>query len=561
MANIEDTLIDRNKRYGSLKGHAEITQGLKDVMRSFIPENSVVTKWEKLSNDKKEALEMIAHKIGRILNGDPEYHDSWHDIVGYAKLVSDTLEPIKVEDDVKEVAGSHPMLKPTFGETQESFNKNVADDIHCWTPWDGGKHSPYHPEKVSVFVLFRNGIASRMPSDSADWMHTEHSHDIVAYDESSAITMNYIMINDTPSDAAVKAAKILEKQFEIPESLKKKYGSPSSPIADAAELKKKSKPSKESVMMPPEVSITEEDSEKAIPLAPEDMAPEDALAVEKIFSIPEPDPEVEDIVLVMNPTAPEKGAIFYGTHNEIFAGRDRLFRNTQHVRILGEIRKRDIDPDLDISEFKDPYMEDIRCLEDSHPPENEIKKKFSADVDSSMQPADLATSDIAEDKKKDLDCSLQPESIGTESTNLDTIPVLEKSAGESLAELHDGLELKQKRKWTRKTDASGNPLPRKGKKGMNAIVVPENEESLPGAKENPLYSKKIAAPVIEPKKIKPEWSEEGDKDLIRLTKANWTPLRMSVYFNKTIQSICERGYFLAQKGMIEPKKYHLRGNS
>jgi len=29
--------------------------------------------WEKLSDDKKEALEMTAHKIGRILNGDAEY--------------------------------------------------------------------------------------------------------------------------------------------------------------------------------------------------------------------------------------------------------------------------------------------------------------------------------------------------------------------------------------------------------------------------------------------------------------------------------------------------------
>jgi hypothetical protein len=25
------------------------------------------------------------------LNGDPEFHDSWHDIVGYAKLVADSL--------------------------------------------------------------------------------------------------------------------------------------------------------------------------------------------------------------------------------------------------------------------------------------------------------------------------------------------------------------------------------------------------------------------------------------------------------------------------------------
>lgn len=48
--------------------------------------------WQSLAPDQKEALEMIAHKIGRILNGDPNYHDSWHDIVGYTKLVADRLE-------------------------------------------------------------------------------------------------------------------------------------------------------------------------------------------------------------------------------------------------------------------------------------------------------------------------------------------------------------------------------------------------------------------------------------------------------------------------------------
>jgi hypothetical protein len=48
--------------------------------------------WTALSDDKKEALETIAVKMGRILNGDPEYADSWHDIAGYAKLVEDSLK-------------------------------------------------------------------------------------------------------------------------------------------------------------------------------------------------------------------------------------------------------------------------------------------------------------------------------------------------------------------------------------------------------------------------------------------------------------------------------------
>lgn len=81
---IEKILAERGSRYGSFSGHAFITQQLKDVM-----ENS--PNWSKINVSQKEALEMVAHKIGRILNGDPNYLDSWVDIVGYTQLIVDQL--------------------------------------------------------------------------------------------------------------------------------------------------------------------------------------------------------------------------------------------------------------------------------------------------------------------------------------------------------------------------------------------------------------------------------------------------------------------------------------
>ena len=48
-----------------------------------------------LKADQQEALDMIAHKIGRIINGDPDYADSWDDIAGYAKLVGDRLRGVE----------------------------------------------------------------------------------------------------------------------------------------------------------------------------------------------------------------------------------------------------------------------------------------------------------------------------------------------------------------------------------------------------------------------------------------------------------------------------------
>ncbi len=85
--DVDATLAERGKRYGTFKGHAEVTIGLKNVVREHA---------EKLGKtfapDQIEALHMICHKLGRIVNGDPDYADSWIDIAGYAKLVADRLE-------------------------------------------------------------------------------------------------------------------------------------------------------------------------------------------------------------------------------------------------------------------------------------------------------------------------------------------------------------------------------------------------------------------------------------------------------------------------------------
>jgi hypothetical protein len=84
MSDITNTLAERGSRYGEFASHAAVTQSIKRAMQN-------APNWYLLSDDKREALEMVAHKIGRIVNGDPNYHDSWHDIIGYTKLVADKL--------------------------------------------------------------------------------------------------------------------------------------------------------------------------------------------------------------------------------------------------------------------------------------------------------------------------------------------------------------------------------------------------------------------------------------------------------------------------------------
>jgi len=90
-SDITQTLEERGSRYGKFTGHAKITQELKQAIYRHMDNVSRV----ELSHDQQEALEMICHKIGRIVNGDPDYADSWVDIAGYAKLVADRLEGVE----------------------------------------------------------------------------------------------------------------------------------------------------------------------------------------------------------------------------------------------------------------------------------------------------------------------------------------------------------------------------------------------------------------------------------------------------------------------------------
>lgn len=86
-SNIEKTLEERGKRYGTFKSHAMITQDLKRIVR-----RAIKTKYNYLmTNSQIEALDMIMHKVGRILAGDPNYADTWHDIAGYATLIEKEL--------------------------------------------------------------------------------------------------------------------------------------------------------------------------------------------------------------------------------------------------------------------------------------------------------------------------------------------------------------------------------------------------------------------------------------------------------------------------------------
>jgi hypothetical protein len=85
--NIDQTLDERAKDYGRFKDSAALMQGIKRLLADHALRHN-----KTFADDQWEALEMIVHKMARIVNGNPDKVDHWVDIAGYAKLVADRLQ-------------------------------------------------------------------------------------------------------------------------------------------------------------------------------------------------------------------------------------------------------------------------------------------------------------------------------------------------------------------------------------------------------------------------------------------------------------------------------------
>lgn len=71
--------INRDHQHGGMESVGEVSQHIKQAMR-------MSTNWPRLSHGHREALDMIAHKIGRVLSGaDPHDTQHWEDVAGYAQ--------------------------------------------------------------------------------------------------------------------------------------------------------------------------------------------------------------------------------------------------------------------------------------------------------------------------------------------------------------------------------------------------------------------------------------------------------------------------------------------
>lgn len=81
---IDETLNQREPKYGTFRVNSRVAVNIKRAFRTG-------PNWDDLPEDMAEALDMVAHKFGRILCGDFNNLDSWHDSIGYLRLVERRL--------------------------------------------------------------------------------------------------------------------------------------------------------------------------------------------------------------------------------------------------------------------------------------------------------------------------------------------------------------------------------------------------------------------------------------------------------------------------------------
>ena len=95
--SINKTLEQRGERYGKFNDVAGTTQQPMAIVECG-------ASYEHLNAEQKTSLFMICNKMARIVNGDPNYIENWHDIAGYSTLIENSLMTTEGATNAKIVA-------------------------------------------------------------------------------------------------------------------------------------------------------------------------------------------------------------------------------------------------------------------------------------------------------------------------------------------------------------------------------------------------------------------------------------------------------------------------
>jgi hypothetical protein len=82
------SIPNRDQQHGGMEPVGQLSQNIKGALRAG-------DNWPRLTPGEREALDMVAHKIARILSGaDPHDPEHWTDLAGYAHAAMRRQPPV-----------------------------------------------------------------------------------------------------------------------------------------------------------------------------------------------------------------------------------------------------------------------------------------------------------------------------------------------------------------------------------------------------------------------------------------------------------------------------------
>ena len=79
------TIPNRDEQHGGLEAVGLLAQNMKGTLRAG-------ANWHRLTPAQREALDMMMHKVARILSGDSQLRDHWLDAAGYPLCIARMME-------------------------------------------------------------------------------------------------------------------------------------------------------------------------------------------------------------------------------------------------------------------------------------------------------------------------------------------------------------------------------------------------------------------------------------------------------------------------------------
>ena len=83
---IQNILTQRGSTHGEFRANSAVSRIIRRAVIQAIEGRGIT-----LDAYQEEAINMIAHKLGRIAQGDPYFVDHWQDIAGYATLTAERI--------------------------------------------------------------------------------------------------------------------------------------------------------------------------------------------------------------------------------------------------------------------------------------------------------------------------------------------------------------------------------------------------------------------------------------------------------------------------------------